>query len=150
MQERFDTTEGKLKDVETSLALVKEVGEKMANIEKKTTENLERKLADLKDRGSSNNLIIFGIPKNTIETSESLPESVVQDPFWKKVCLQVLSVERLHRLGTRKSDRPQRVIIKLYENRAKMMIKSCFKLKGSNVSIAEDFSAATRQLRKHL
>lgn len=149
MQQRFDAIEGKLKDVETSVAVVKEFREKMTNMER-TIQNLERKLVDIADRGRRNNLIIFGIPENTREAPDSLAESVVDDLFRNKLGLQVQSVERIHRLGTRKSDRPRPTILKLFDHREKIMVlKNCFKLKGSSVSIS-DFSAATRQLRKHL
>lgn len=146
MQQRFHAIKGKLR---TSLAVVKEFREKMTNMER-TNQNLERKLVDIEDRGRRNNLIIFGIPENTRETPDSLAESVVDDLFRNKLGLQVQSVERIHRLGTRKSDRPRPTILKLFDHREKIMVlKNCFKLKGSSVSIS-DFSAATRQLRKHL
>lgn len=44
MHERFDTTEGKLNDVETSLALVKEAGEKNGQYRKKNYRKLGKNI----------------------------------------------------------------------------------------------------------
>lgn len=60
-------------------------------------------------------------------------------------------MERVHRLG-RKSDGKQRpVIVKFYNYNEKMSIlHAAYKLKGTGISVGEDFSVRVRQARRNL
>ncbi|XP_070393949.1 uncharacterized protein [Dermacentor albipictus] len=151
MQERLDAIEAKLKQVEESAAIVKEVGTRIADMER-TIKTLEKKLVDIEDRSRRNNLIVFGIPERRDETSTSLMEDVVDGLFKTTLGVQVSSVERIHRIGRKKADKPRPVILKLIDHREKVnVLQNCFKLKKEkNISVGEDFSAATRQVRKYL
>lgn len=69
----------------------------------------------------------------------------------KKLGVTVSGIERIHRLGTKKNEKARPVILKLLDFRDKVKIlKNCPKLKGSNISVSEDFSARIRNVRKKL
>ena len=60
-------------------------------------------------------------------------------------------IERAHRMGKRKEDRPRTSIIKLLNYKDKMLILSnTKKLRNSNIRIYEDFSDETNEIRREL
>lgn len=106
---------------------------------------------DVEDRSRRNNLILFGIPECTEETTASLTDTVVTDLFMNTLGVQVSSVERIHRFGRKRLNKPRPIILKLIDYREKVnVLKNCSKLKGKKISISEDFSATTRSIGKKL
>nr|XP_037287721.1 uncharacterized protein LOC119180694 [Rhipicephalus microplus] len=58
---------------------------------------------------------------------------------------------RMHRIGRKTQNRERPVILKLYNFSEKMLVlRNCGKLKGTAISISEDFSARVQDLRKKL
>lgn len=150
MASRLDAIEEKLTQVEATILVVKELGSKITTLEK-TVQKLEKKLVDLEDRSRRNNLIVYGIRERTDESVESLTKEVVDNVFSSVLRVNVSSVERIHRLGRKQPDKHRPVILKLMDYREKMsVLKNCSKLKGTSISVSEDFAPATRQIRKHL
>lgn len=136
IQQRLGAIESKLKKVDSI---------------EKSVQCLKRRLVDLEDRSRRNDLIVFGIPESENETIDALNDKVVSDLFQNMLGINVRSVERLHRIGRRQPNKPHPVILKLFDRRGKISIlKNCYKLKGKRMSVSEDFSAVTRQIRKQL
>lgn len=74
-----------------------------------------------------------------------------EEVFLTHLGVRVSSVERLHRMGHKQAKKHGPIILKFIDHREKTTVLSnCHKLKGQNISISEDFSAETRQIRKHL
>ncbi|XP_077544496.1 uncharacterized protein LOC144156367 [Haemaphysalis longicornis] len=150
VEKRLDAIDLKLKLVESCVSEVKEFGGKLSALEK-TVQRLEKQIVDLEDRGRRNNLLVFGVPEKEEETAESLMKEVVDDIFQAKLNVKVSSVERIHRIGRKQPEKSRPIILRLIDHREKLsVLKNCFNLKGSDISISEDFSPATREIRRHL
>lgn len=94
---------------------------------------------------------VFGLPERPDETFQSLTNSVVSEIFENTLGVKVSTVERIHRIGQKKRNKNRPVVLKLIDHREKInILRNCSKLKGKEISIAEDFSAETRQIRRHL
>lgn len=89
-----------------------------------------------------------------LEPHDGKPEQLlpsVVNLISTKLDIECDNIERCHRLGTRRSDSPRPVIIKLLDFRTKSEILSkASKLKGTDIFINEDFSVRVRQIRKEL
>lgn len=106
---------------------------------------------DLEDGSRLSNLIIYGVPDTEEETNDSLYTATESNISEQILNVNVKYIERLHRLGRGGSDRPTPVIIKLHELYEKMnILKNCYRLKGTDFSIREDYLMETRQIRKLL
>lgn len=111
----------------------------------------QEKLVDLEDRSRRNNLVVFGIPEPENETHEALKEKMVDSIFRDKLGVTVRSVERIHRLGARREGKTRPVIMKLFNSSEKAeILKNCRKLKGTRISINNDYSQATIERRRLL
>lgn len=65
--------------------------------------------------------------------------------------VQVKTVERMHRIGLKKAGRQRPIIVRFYDFAEKMtVLHNCSKLKGSEISISEDFSARIRDVHRKL
>lgn len=95
---------------------------------------------------------MYGVPESLDEKPAQLVEAVVKGVFLEKLDVPVKSMERIHRLGQRRptgSVRP--VIVKFYDFTEKNdILFSAYKLKGTNISISEDFSVKVRHSRANL
>lgn len=113
--------------------------------------SLYKQIDDLENRSRRNNLIIRGISEATPETEEVLVRSVTHEVFDGILKVKVDSIERIHRLGRHIPGRIRPVIVKFADFRDKMKIlNNCSKLKGTQISINEDFSKRVVEIRKHL
>nr|XP_054917163.1 uncharacterized protein LOC129380383 [Dermacentor andersoni] len=109
------------------------------------------KVDDLENRSRRNNLVIYGLPDDDEETAAGLESKVVTEVFQDKLGLTVSGIERCHRIGRKFKYKKRPVILKFLDYREKASaLKSAHKLKGSEISISEDFSTRTREIRKHL
>ncbi|XP_075740604.1 uncharacterized protein LOC119185373 isoform X1 [Rhipicephalus microplus] len=150
IQKRLDEIEQKFKVVDSTASLIKEVSSVTHLLDKKV-KDMEKKLVDLEDRGRRNNLLVFGVPEKQNETQADLEQSVVKGIFEEVLGTKITSIERIHRIGRSHSRKPRPVILKLFDYREKInVLKNGYKLKGQRTSIAEDFSACTRQKRRNL
>lgn len=110
---------------------------------------LRAKVDDLENRSRRNNLVVYGVEESHEEDSKK--QKVNGDIFRKILGVEINSIERMHRIGQRNAERPRPVILKLcnYVDKTKVL-SSCFKLKGTNIFISEDFSKNIRDTRTKL
>lgn len=167
--------EGRLSKIEERLEILGEAPARLANLEKfaneteaamatlgKRVDHLDRKsnsdsnalvkrIDDLDNRSRRNNLIIRGIKEDVNETEEALRKKVNVDVFHTILNLKVDSVERIHRLGKRQGGKDRPIILRLSDFRDKTKIlRNCFKLRGKEISINEDFSKRILEIRRRL
>ena len=76
-------------------------------------------------------------------------EEISQNLFKEKLQLENISVERAHRVGNKEKNNKRTIVLKLASFMDKLKITSeARKLKGTNISINEDFSKETLEIRK--
>lgn len=135
---------------ETVAASVSEFQIKVASLEG-SVKLLQDKIDDLENRSRRNNLIIYGLNENERETPQELHNAVIGDLFSNKLGVSVSSSERIHRLGKKTSNRTRPVIVKFFNYNDKLAVqRNCRRLKGSSLSVSEDFSERIRVIRKKL
>lgn len=111
---------------------------------------MKEKQQNLEDRSRRNNLRIDGIDENGQESWGDTEEKV-HTFFFEKLGLTDIDIERAHRTGSRKDGRPRTMILNLQKYKDKTRIlKECYRLKGTNSYINEDFSRETVSIRKKL
>lgn len=95
---------------------------------------------------------IFNVPDNPSETwadSEKEVKKIVLDQM--SINLVDSDIARAHRVGTLHRDKARPIIVKFANYKTKEKVLSAkTKLKGSDITISEDFSPATRHARKIL
>lgn len=111
---------------------------------------LENKVDDLENRSGRNKVLVFGLPEDE-KSPESLANKITNEIFKEKLGVTISSIERLHRLRQKRGSRPRPVILKLYNHREKeLLLQNARKLKGTSISIGEDFSRRVQTIRKAL
>lgn len=113
-------------------------------------EGLERKTDDLECRSKRNNLIFYGLAKESDESFANC-ETRLNDLFTDRLELPIsdtVSFDRIHRLGD-KPDAPLIACCTHYRHKVQIL-KAKNKLKGTNIFIGEDFSQGVRTIRKKL
>lgn len=157
----METTVGNVQErltaIEKELARLQQFEDKLAEHEVMTVETnklvreLSVKVEDLENRSRRNNIIIYGVEEGDNEQNADLQQQIVKGIFKDILKVNVTSVERMHRIGRKTQNRERPVILKLYNFSEKMLVlRNCGKLKGTAISISEDFSARVRDLRKKL
>lgn len=117
----------------------------------KQVQDMVEKIDDLENRSRRNNLVIYGVTEEAREDSKSLEQKVKKGIFKDILGIDVASIERIHRVGYPQSERQRPVVLRLYNFAEKNKILSCCnKLKGSDISISEDFSKTVRETRAKL
>ncbi|XP_075529442.1 uncharacterized protein LOC142560910 isoform X1 [Dermacentor variabilis] len=118
---------------------------------RKAIKLLDRKNDNLENRSHWNNLIIYGLPEPSAEFPEQLLADVLK-LFSTKLKIECTCVEPCHRLvAKKKKGKVRPIIFKLLDFRVKTSIlRSAFKLKGSDTHISEDFSFCVHQTCKAL
>ncbi|XP_077564723.1 uncharacterized protein LOC144180217 [Haemaphysalis longicornis] len=149
-EERLTAIEAKLESLAAMDKKIMDCTTKVSALQK-TVSDLELKLDDLENRSRRSNLIVYGIPEDEQENEESL-EEVINDQIAKTILeIEPVSIERIHRFGKPNPNKTRPIILKLLDDRDKTKIlKNCHKLKGSEISISEDFSKRVRLIRKKL
>lgn len=116
-----------------------------------TIKTLEQGVEELENRSRRSNLIIYGLEEMKDETSDKLEQAVNKDIIESVLELEPIQIERIHRLGRYAPNKTRPVILKLLDSRQKgSILKNCFKLKNTELSIGEDFARKTRETRKKL
>lgn len=115
----------------------------------KSINALKSKLTDLEDCSRRSNLVIFGIPEDPSEKHSDLKQKVLNDLFSVKLEVSCLSVGRIHRLGRNGNPRPVIVYFQDY-NEKQTLFKNARKLKGTKISIQNDYSRETLRKRELL
>lgn len=123
---------------------------KIDYLEKTVTCQAER-LIDLENRSRRNNLLVFGVEEQHKESEADLRKVVVNEIFGKRLGIEVKSIERIHRIGRKDAARCRPIIMKFYDSREKeSVLHHCKKLKGSSISISNDYAQETVAVRKKL
>lgn len=75
-----------------------------------------------------------------------------EDILKETLCIEGKTIERIHRIGSRRSSQERPVILRLfdYSEKKNKILCCCYKLKGTPLSISEDFSKRLREVRAHL
>lgn len=125
----------------------------------KTTElkikELKEKNRALEDRSRRNNLRVDGLEERENETWKDCEKKIkmlmVKKLKMEKDYAEGIVIERAHRVGQKKKDKPRTVIFKLlnYKDKEEIIGKRKM-LKNSGIYIDEDFSFETIQIRKKL
>lgn len=109
----------------------------------------QEKLTELEDRSRMSNLVVFGIDERANETEDVLRQKVIKEVFEDRLNVKCLSVARIHRLGKRPGKRPVILFFQNYTEKQEVL-RNCKKLKGTQISVQNDFSAETLRKRKLL
>ena len=112
-----------------------------------------KKLTELEDRSQRNNVRIDGIPQTLKETWENCEEEVRKIVRNKLDITDDMKIDRYHHMGKfqRNKRKPQTVVCKFLRSKYKhKVLLNAKKLKDTGISIYEDFSKATMELRKSL
>lgn len=94
-------------------------------------------------------MVVFGIPAESEETEDMLKERVLTEVFANKLEVQCKSVGRIHRIGKPGRNRPVIVYFQDYNEKQKI-ISNARKLKGTDISVQNDYSKETLRKRKLL
>ncbi|CAN7979660.1 unnamed protein product, partial [Ixodes pacificus] len=109
------------------------------------------KIDYLENASRRNNIVIYGLREDEKEDPRELQQTVTEGIFSAKLQVEVKTIERIHRIGRKIGNRPRPVILSVNDFNEKMrVLRNCFKLKGSVISISEDFSHNVRAIRKNL
>lgn len=89
--------------------------------------------------------------KMNVKMPQEFHDAVIGDLFSNKLAVSVSSSERMHRLGKNNSNRTRPVIVNCFNYNDKIAVqRNCRILKGSPLSVSEDFSEQIRVIRKKL
>ncbi|XP_029833713.2 uncharacterized protein LOC115318140, partial [Ixodes scapularis] len=145
---RLGAIEAKLKEIDSVKAASIKQDRKIEKLEN-TVSTLVDKMDDLENRGRRNNLIIFGLEETENENSNSLEARVSKTIIEDILDVSTSGIERIHRLGSQTPGKARPIILKLLDFRDKLTIlRNCSKLRGTNISINEDFSKRVQLIRK--
>ena len=76
-------------------------------------------------------------------------EEILQNLFEEKLQLENISVERVHWAGNKEKNNTRTIVVKLASFKDKLKtISVAPKLKGTNISVNEDYSKETLEIRK--
>lgn len=144
IETRLTVIKGKLESFSGQLVKVEKLETAIQGIK---CEQQQKRLSELEDRARRNNLVVCGVPESTPETEQDLSNKVIKDICSGRLGLTFSSVERIHRIGQKKGGHPRPVIMRLYDYTEKV---NCDKLKGTVISVSDDFSQKALQKRKLL
>ena len=139
------------------LAIVKNNIKKVKSDMKEITEDLldsdkvSSKLIELEDRSRRNNLRIDGIAEDQNESWHECEEKVLEVIKGKLEIQDPIEIDRCHRMGKHKRNRPRTIIFKLNKFKDKQKIlRNARNLKDTGIFIYEYFCDDTMELRKSL
>ena len=140
--------EKKFQKVNDNLSKQKQKHKEDINELWKDNDQLCERLRDLEDRSRRDNLRIDGIAELENETWEQT-EEILHNLFKEKLELENILVERAHRVGNKGKNDKRTIVLKLASFKDKLkIISEARKLKGTNISINEDYSKETLEIRK--
>ena len=138
--------------MEKELSSTKEYVGVIQTIESTWALEILRKLLDLEDRSRRNKLGILRIKEDPRESWENY-ENKIYDLLEKKLEMDTSIkkglIERAHRVGEKSNDKERAIVVQFsfYEDKINIL-RNWKKLKGTKISIFEDFSQETMQIRK--
>lgn len=111
---------------------------------------LPKQLDDLEHRSRTNNLLIFGLREDAKKMAADRL-ALIETPVFYNMEVKPKTIECFHQIGKTQTTTTRPVILKLCDSRKKMeIINNCRKLKGSNISISEDFKKRVQNIKKKL
>lgn len=152
------TISTRLEAVESKLTILDSCREELSAValttQSLTEENaiLKNRLDELEDRSRRENLVFFGIPDSPQESWQQSEEKIVE-VLLNKMSLNIPThcVARAHRIGAPDKNKTRPIIVKLTNYKTKDQIFSAKStLKGTDITVTEDFCPATRHARKKL
>lgn len=147
---RLATIEHRVDALSNMAASVAAFETKIVSLEKNVN-FLLGKVDDLENRSRRNNLLVYGIKEIPDESTEGLENYVKREIFEGILGVHPSAIERIHRLGHWAANKTRPVILRFLDERDKCaVLSSCRRLKGSRISISEDFSPRVQQIRKKL
>ncbi|KAM7302801.1 uncharacterized protein ISCGN_018309 [Ixodes scapularis] len=147
---KINTLENTMKTVQGLNENVIAINKKIQSLEE-TIKHQNDRLIDFENRSRRNNLIIYGLPEDDKGSEDDLKHKVIKELFDVKLGVQVMSLERIHRLGYKRNESCRPVIMKLFNYNEKLsVLKNCKKLKGTTISVSSDYAKETREKRKKL
>ena len=113
--------------------------------------DVSNKLVEMEDRSRRNNLRFDGLVDNSKETWEEC-ERKVQEVISNHLEIEHdVEIERCHRMGKRKGNRPCTIVCNFLRFKDKQKIlQNAKKLKDTGIYAYEDFSNETMEVRKSL
>uniref|UniRef100_A0A147BGB8 Putative myosin light chain kinase n=1 Tax=Ixodes ricinus TaxID=34613 RepID=A0A147BGB8_IXORI len=149
--------QNRLLAIEKKLESVRETENRLAKLENFVSgydvemNTLVKQIDDLENRSRRNNLIVRGIKEEASENEDVLMRKINNEVFDTILNQKLNSIQRIHRLGKKMTGRDRPVILTVADFKEKMAImKNCVKLKGTKISINEDYSKRVVELRKNL
>ena len=150
IDQKFSNINEKVQGLEKELSSTKENVCVIQTTEPTWALEICRKLVDLEDRSGRNNLRILDIKKDPRESWEEC-ESKIYDLLEEKLDMDTsnTTIERVHRVGEKSKDKERAIVVQFsfYKDNINIL-RNCKKLKGTKMSIFEDFSQETMQTRK--
>ena len=141
--EEFAIIKSNIKKVKSDM---KEITEDLLDSDK-----VSSKLIELEDRSLRNNLRIDGIAEDQNESWHECEEKVLEVIKGKLEIQDPIEIDRCHRMGKHKRNRPRTIIFKLNKFKDKQKIlRNARNLKDTGIFIYEDFCDDTMKLRKSL
>ena len=150
IDQKFSNINEKVQSLEKELSSTKEDVRVIQTTEPTWALEIRRKLVDLEDRSRRNNLRILGIKKDPRESWEEC-ENKIYDLLEEKLEMgkSNITIERAHRVGEKSNDKEMAIVVQFLFYKDKInILRNCKKLKGTKISIFEDFSREIMQIRK--
>lgn len=152
-----DIKEKRLTDIEKKLDTLANLEDRVAACQTQIAsmstliQQLERQVDQLENHSRRSNLLVYGLPENENETSDTLAHVVNKEIIQDILEHEPVRIERIHRIGRPAPNKVRPVIFKLQDGNDKISIlKQGSKLKDSDFSIGEDFSRRVRDVRRKL
>ena len=131
-----------------------EAAAKIEAIEKRVDKqmtNMQRQIDNLEGHSRRSNVIFYGIPEEDEESWETSETKVLDLTKSTMEIAEDIRFDRVHRLGRRKQNSPRPIIAKLtYFKDKQKIFQKAGKLKGSRVSVSEDYTKSVRVSRQKL
>ncbi|XP_077550630.1 uncharacterized protein LOC144163786 [Haemaphysalis longicornis] len=130
------------------LYVIQDMSVRVRNLESLVRQQAE-KLVEYENRSRANNLLLYGIEEDKDESDDDLKKAVIENIFKETLGVQVNTIDKIHRLGKKKTGGNRPVIMHFYDSREReRVLQNCGKLKGSLISISRDYAKDTVEVRK--
>ena len=140
--------------IKSQVSGFKEVAAKIESIEKRVDKklmSLQNQIDNLESHSRRSNVIFYGVPEDEEETWEASENKVLDLTKSTMQIAEDIRFDRVHRLGRKRQNSPRPIIAKVtfFKDKQKIFNKAS-KLKGSNISISEDYVKSVRDARRKM
>ena len=150
IDQRFLNINERVKSLEKELSSTKEDVGVIQTTEPTWVLEIRRKLVDLEGRSRRNNLRILGVKEDPQKSWEEC-ENKIYDLLEEKLEMNTSNknMERAHRAGKKSNNKERAMVVQFSFYKYKInILRNCKKLKETNISIFEDISQETKEIRK--